>query len=90
MTQKCKSVCRLYGLTFTEFVSERRLCFSHFVLLFSLASTEIPAEREVWAYTTISLIADLGGALSLFVGVSALSVWDCFEYILQRYKQFKI
>ena len=37
-------------------------------------------------FSTISFIADLGGALSLFVGVSFLSVWDCGEYIVEKYK----
>ena len=50
-------------------------------------SPEVKVEREVWAYPTISFIADLGGALSLFVGVSLLSAWDCLEYLIRKYKQ---
>ena len=62
--------------------------FSHFVFLFTLASTQMRSEREVLAYTAISLIADLGGALSLFVGVSALSLWDCFSCLVTTYKDY--
>ena len=60
--------------------------FSHFVFLFTLASTQMRSEREVLAYNAISLIADLGGALSLFIGVSFLSVWDFLDYFLVRFR----
>ena len=53
--------------------------------MYAFTSTKIRSEKEVWAYDTISFIADLGGALSLFVGVSFLSVWDCFDYIRSKY-----
>ena len=59
---------------------------SHFIFLFAFASTEIRCEREVWAYTTISFISDMGGALSLFIGVSFLSVWDFLDYFLVRFR----
>ena len=63
------------------------LLTSHFSILYSFASTDVRVEREVWAYPTISFIADLGGALSLFLGVSFLSTWDLLDYICSRYQQ---
>ena len=60
--------------------------FSHFTFIYGFASTEIRVETEVWAFPTISFIADLGGSLSLFIGVSFLSAWDCLEYFVIRFK----
>ena len=52
----------------------------------SVDPTEGKLEKEVWAYSTISFIADLGGALSLFVGVSFLSAWDCLDFMVKYIK----
>ena len=53
----------------------------------SFNSTEGRLEKEVWAYSAISFIAEMGGALGLFIGVSFLSVWDFWEYVFDKYKQ---
>ena len=58
-----------------------------FSFVLQIESPDVRVEKEVWAYPTISFMADLGGSLSLFVGVSLLSVWDCGEYLLQKFKQ---
>ena len=58
---------------------------SHFVFMMRFASTKIRTEKEVWAYRTISFLADQGGSISLFVGISLLSVWDSLEYFVTRY-----
>ena len=60
---------------------------THFSFVLQFDSADVRVEKEVWAYPTISFMADLGGALSLFVGVSLLSAWDCLEYLLEKYKQ---
>ena len=60
--------------------------FSHFTFIYGFASTEIRVETEVWGYPTISFIADLGGSLGLFVGVSFLSAWDFLEYLFLRFR----
>ena len=44
-------------------------------------------EREVQAYPVISFVAEMGGALGLFIGVSFLSVLDFWEYVFYKYKQ---
>ena len=46
-------------------------------------------EKEVWAYTTINFISEMGGSLGLFLGFSFLSVWDFWECILEKYKEYK-
>ena len=61
------------------------LC-SHFSILYSFASTDVRVEREVWAISVISFISELGGALSLFLGVSFLSAWDLLDYCRTRYQ----
>ena len=55
----------------------------------SVDPTEGKLEKEVWAYSTISFIAEMGGALGLFIGVSFLSVWDFGEFIFDKYKQYR-
>ena len=58
---------------------------SNFLLILRFESTKIRSEKEVWAYRTLSFLADQGGSISLFVGVSLLSVWDSAEYFLTRF-----
>ena len=47
-----------------------------FLFMTSFDNTEGQLEKEVWAYTAISFVAEMGGALGLFIGISFLSVWD--------------
>ena len=58
---------------------------SQFLFMLRFASTKIRSEKEVWAYRTLSFLANQGGSLSLFVGVSLLSVWDSVECFVTRY-----
>ena len=58
-----------------------------FLFMTSFDNTEGQLEKEVWAYTAISFVAEMGGALGLFIGISFLSVWDLLEYIFYKYKQ---
>ena len=58
-----------------------------FTFILQFESPDVKVEKEVWAYPLISFIADLGGSLSLFVGVSLLSVWDCGEFLFQKFKK---
>ena len=49
---------------------------------------ETRLEKEVWAYPVISFIAEMGGALGLFVGISFLSVWDLGEFVILKFKKY--
>ena len=59
----------------------------NFLFINSFDYTEARQEKEVWAYPVISFIAEMGGSLGLFIGVSFLSVWDFLEFIFDRYRQ---
>ena len=48
-------------------------------VFFSLASKKIISKKEVYLYTFSSLIAELGGALGLFLGFSFYMLWDIAE-----------
>ena len=45
-------------------------------------SNDILIETEVLVYTWTSLVAEFGGTLGLFLGFSALTVWDGVEKLL--------
>ena len=53
------------------------------------ASTEVTVYTEVYGYDALSLIVDLGSAMGLWLGLSALSVLDygleAFDYIYAKY-----
>ena len=50
--------------------------------------------REQWSYPIISLVADTGGILGLFIGFNFLMAWDlmkcccrqAYNYCFQLYK----
>ena len=60
----------------------------HFMLITSFDYTETRLEKEDWPYPAISFIAEMGGALGLFIGFSFLSVWDFWEFVFDKYKQY--
>ena len=47
-------------------------------------------EREELLYTLESLVAEFGGTLSLFLGLSFMTLWDGVELIKQAVTQTKI
>ena len=61
-----------------------------FMLKYSFASTKVRVETEVWAFSTISFIAEMGGSLGLFVGFSFLSVWDWLAFLVEKYKHLAL
>ena len=61
----------------------------YFLFMNSFDDTEVRLEKEVWPYPAISFIAEMGGALGLFIGVSFLSVWDFWEFVFDKYKQYR-
>ena len=61
------------------------------MLGYNFVSTDIRSEKEAWVYPLIpSFIAELGGSLGLFLGFSFLTFWDCFDYVLARYKRYHV
>ena len=61
-----------------------------FKFFYTFASTNVMVETEVWAFSTISFIAEMGGSLGLFVGFSFLSVWDWLAFLVEKYKNHNI
>ena len=51
---------------------------------FSSKSIEVLREEE--AYSFMSLVADVGGVLGLFIGFNFLMFWDCIVWGFQRLK----
>ena len=47
-------------------------------------------EREELLYTLESLVAEFGGTLSLFLGLSFMTLWDGVELIKQAIAQTKL
>ena len=50
---------------------------------FVIANDEITEEVEEYLYDGISFIAELGGALGLFLGFSFFMIWDLLEIVKQ-------
>ena len=48
-----------------------------------LPSVEVLTEEE--AYPTISLVADVGGVLGLFIGFNFLMVWDWIVWGIKKF-----
>ena len=48
-----------------------------------LPSVEVLTEEE--AYTLLSLVADVGGVLGLFIGFNFLMIWDWIVMGLQKF-----
>ena len=59
------------------------------MLGYNFVSTDIRSEKEAWVYPLVSFIAELGGSLGLFVGFSFLTIWDCLDFTLARYKRYQ-
>ena len=57
---------------------------------FSYSNTEILIKEETWLYPELSFIAEVGGALGLFLGFSFLglteSILSLFELIRNKIK----
>ena len=58
---------------------------SRTLLYVRLSSGTIQVEREEEAYPLLSLVADCGGVLGLFIGFNFLMVWDGMINIVTRF-----
>ena len=69
-----------YSLAGLEDANTSRLFSKHY--LYIAASEEIVIEKEVAGYTGLSLLADMGGSLGMFLGFSFLGAWDKAELLI--------
>ena len=44
-----------------------------------MVNSEVTEEKEEYLYDFVSLVAEFGGALGLFLGVSFLTLWEFVE-----------
>ena len=59
--------------------------FSTNALLLNFVSTEVEIRREAFVYKATNFVAEIGGALGLFLGVSFLSLWEILESLPRRF-----
>ena len=52
----------------------------------SFESDKIEVLKEVEAYPALSLVADVGGVLGLFIGFNFLMLWDWIVWGVERMK----
>ena len=48
------------------------------------ASKKIQVLKEVEAYPALSLVADVGGVLGLFIGFNFIMVWDWVVWCVEK------
>ena len=51
----------------------------------NFASTQVTIKKEVYVYPFLSLLAEFGGALGMFLGFSFLMIWDVMKLALMKY-----
>ena len=64
----------------TKNLSEIRFWFS---------SQTVLIEKEVLDYPFITLLADFGGVLGLFIGFNFLMIWDIIVFVIEKIKALK-
>ena len=55
-----------------------------FALMVSFGSLGTRVRREVMAYSSLSLVSDIGGTLGLFIGFSFFALWDFAESAFKK------
>ena len=58
------------------------------VIGFEIIASATKFRNEIQIYPFLSFICDLGGSLGLFVGFSFLTLWDFFDMIYIKFKEF--
>ena len=56
----------------------------------SFVSNKIQVLKEVEAYPALSLVADVGGVLGLFIGFNFIMLWDWIVWGVERMKINKL
>ena len=73
--------------------SEPKILRLVFILRYTVVGFEAIASatkfrNEIEIYPFVSFLCDLGGSLGLFVGFSFLTLWDFFDIVFVKIKQF--
>ena len=56
------------------------------VLSLKFRSPSILTKKEEEAYPIVSLVADCGGVLGLFLGFNFLMIWDSLFHMFKKFK----
>lgn len=70
-----------------KFIGERERTLSspeHFVFSLWAIGSSVEVAKETNIYNFDTLVADFGGTLSLFFGVSLMSIWHVFVNLLPK------
>ena len=70
-----------------KFIGERERTLSspeHFVFSLWAIDSSVEVAKETNIYNFDTLVADFGGTLSLFFGVSLMSIWHVFGNLLPK------
>ena len=78
----CLTPCNFveYSLTSQPAIDEKHDTRIFFALS---SSTNIVSKTEIYIFPFESLVAELGGALGLFLGFSFVMVWDLIDLIIK-------
>ena len=66
----------------------KKVFIRYTVIGFEIIASATKFRNEIQIYPFISFICDLGGSLGLFVGFSFLTLWDFFDMIYIKFKEF--
>ena len=66
---------------------ETKTNYSMIRVLFSNPTLII--EKEELAYPFMTLLADFGGVLGLFIGFNFLMIWDVIVFVIEKIKVIK-
>ena len=67
-------------------IMETKKNFSEIRIWFSGQTALI--EKEVFDYPFITLLADFGGVLGLFIGFNFLMIWDIIVFVIEKIKAY--
>ena len=65
----------------------------HYVVSLWTISNDTTVETEYFMYPFTSLVAEFGGTLGLFLGVSFMTIWDGVQkvgFLVRDFRKFKL
>ena len=61
--------------------------YNNTILEIEFDSPSIVIEKEEFAYSFLTLVADVGGVLGLFIGFNFLMIWDLLFLLYVKFKE---
>ena len=85
-TKECLNPCSVFTFETKRFQNTLTGSFNHSVVVISFERF-IRVTSEYYIYTGINLIAEIGGYVGLFLGISVNQVTNLMDFIASRLKQ---